>query len=540
MKRLMLVCMMILCLVPLGAWAEEETTPALYPIRENGLWGYMNRAGEVVIEPQWAYVWPFGGETALVSTYSPTDLSDDPPNGNGVIDRDGNYVIAPTENIYVETYQFAYRVWFCNGNDDTSYEGFYDCVSGFYQPPEPEYHDVMLWGDDGSGPIAIRNKDGLTGYVSRTNGEIVIPFVYSGESMDVAFRSGYARPAEEILITDANGITMMHGSKMHLIDTQGNEISFPSNVKPVSSVQNGYLICMVEIEGWEWENDLEMEDDESWIGEEDSDDGWYLGNGTQIALPLYRVNRIAGTREELENPESIWEEDDTCHGYALAMIDGTIISEPDPEIAYMWLPDSDGMVCIVSYDSTCGHMDLNGNIIVEPRYVIDFGGSEIFYDFHHGYAVIEDCGEDFPDSYRWVIIDTAGNEVFSSSKSSNADEDFSLCDQVIANGLCWYHTASGYGLLKIAAHGIDYISGPVYEASLGCGMYDNPVEMEFIEGLHPVRQNGLWGYIDENAQWIIPPQYDKAAGFSDGLALVEKDGQLMYIDHSGAVVWEER
>ena len=25
----------------------------------------------------------------------------------------------------------------------------------------------------------------------------------------------------------------------------------------------------------------------------------------------------------------------------------------------------------------------------------------------------------------------------------------------------------------------------------------------------------------------------------DGLALVEKDGKLMYIDHGGAVVWEE-
>ena len=58
--------------------------------------------------------------------------------------------------------------------------------------------------------------------------------------------------------------------------------------------------------------------------------------------------------------------------------------------------------------------------------------------------------------------------------------------------------------------------------------------------MHPVKQNCLWGYIDERAQWVIPAQYDSAAGFSDCLALVEKDGKLMYIDHSGAVVWEER
>ena len=46
MKRRILVWVMILCLVPLGAWAEEETAPALYPIRENGLLGYMNRRGK--------------------------------------------------------------------------------------------------------------------------------------------------------------------------------------------------------------------------------------------------------------------------------------------------------------------------------------------------------------------------------------------------------------------------------------------------------------------------------------------------------------
>ena len=34
MKRLILVWVMILCLVALGVWAEEETATALYPIRE--------------------------------------------------------------------------------------------------------------------------------------------------------------------------------------------------------------------------------------------------------------------------------------------------------------------------------------------------------------------------------------------------------------------------------------------------------------------------------------------------------------------------
>ena len=57
--------------------------------------------------------------------------------------------------------------------------------------------------------------------------------------------------------------------------------------------------------------------------------------------------------------------------------------------------------------------------------------------------------------------------------------------------------------------------------------------------LYPIRENGLWGYINELAEWVIPPQYDYAESFRDGLALVEQDGKMLYIDHDGTVVWEE-
>ena len=73
MKRLMLVWVLILCLVPLGGWAEEESAPALYPIRENGLWGYMNQAGEVVIEPQWITAEAFSDDGLSWSPMKVTD-----------------------------------------------------------------------------------------------------------------------------------------------------------------------------------------------------------------------------------------------------------------------------------------------------------------------------------------------------------------------------------------------------------------------------------------------------------------------------------
>ena len=63
----------------------------------------------------------------------------------------------------------------------------------------------------------------------------------------------------------------------------------------------------------------------------------------------------------------------------------------------------------------------------------------------------------------------------------------------------------------------------------------------FSEGLHPVGDGmGHWGYMNRQGKIAIAFQYDSAVSFCNGLALVEKDGRLMYIDHSGAVVWEER
>lgn len=57
--------------------------------------------------------------------------------------------------------------------------------------------------------------------------------------------------------------------------------------------------------------------------------------------------------------------------------------------------------------------------------------------------------------------------------------------------------------------------------------------------LYPFLENGLWGYIDSTASWVIAPQYNAADSFADGLALVEKDGKRMYIRHDGSMVWKE-
>lgn len=64
---------------------------------------------------------------------------------------------------------------------------------------------------------------------------------------------------------------------------------------------------------------------------------------------------------------------------------------------------------------------------------------------------------------------------------------------------------------------------------------------EFSEGLAAVSRDGtLWGFIDRNAQFVIPPQFQAAREFSEGVAPVRLDGRWGYVDRSGRVVFGPR
>ncbi len=57
---------------------------------------------------------------------------------------------------------------------------------------------------------------------------------------------------------------------------------------------------------------------------------------------------------------------------------------------------------------------------------------------------------------------------------------------------------------------------------------------DFREGLAAVAsRKGTWGYVDKTGQWIIPPQFDWAGSFSEGLAAVRRGLEYFYIDAAG-------
>lgn len=52
----------------------------------------------------------------------------------------------------------------------------------------------------------------------------------------------------------------------------------------------------------------------------------------------------------------------------------------------------------------------------------------------------------------------------------------------------------------------------------------------FSEGLSAVKENGLWGYIDETGNMVVKPQFQYAHDFSDGFAAVQINGKWGFID----------
>jgi hypothetical protein len=55
-------------------------------------------------------------------------------------------------------------------------------------------------------------------------------------------------------------------------------------------------------------------------------------------------------------------------------------------------------------------------------------------------------------------------------------------------------------------------------------------------GRFPIEQNGKWGYIDNTGRVVIPPSFDSANDFHEGLALVTLGQKTFFINTTGTIV----
>ena len=76
-------------------------------------------------------------------------------------------------------------------------------------------------------------------------------------------------------------------------------------------------------------------------------------------------------------------------------------------------------------------------------------------------------------------------------------------------------------------------------AAVGLWLQKKESNPLFVAGLVPVRtagSNGFWGYLNDEGNFAIEPQYENAKPFSkNGLAAVCLDGHWGYIDQQGNV-----
>ena len=463
MKRPVLVCAIILALcLSVSLAEEEEESTSLYPIRENGLWGYMNRQGEVVIAPQWDDAEKFSRDRAIVAHHDSS--------GNlryGIIDCNGEWLLQPKYSRIKEG-PCCYLVY----SEDALMGpvGWLDKGSGFFQEPKYNY----LWDNRTNCSLILaewreENGEYRDAYLRRDTGEISILLEEQGELYPGAeFSEGYAFVRFEL--DDFSFVE-------YLIDQDGNKVIFPAGIYPDGSVHEGVL-------------------------------------------------RISDGNVQ-------------C---GLAQPDGTVIVPPQ----YEYVEDASEGRVFFEQNARLGVMDLEGNVILSASLDYDpgwdyFGGGEQHF-FHNGYALAKLCDENNVRS--WVILNQDGKTVFMYPNQPEEDRVFAPCAYVMENGLLWYRVVSqnetneftkAYGLISLSSEGWAFLTEPVFD---GIPKPDEG-EMAFHEGLMPVSRNRQYGYINEQAAWVIPPKWDYAWEFGNGLALVEKDGKLAYIDHEGSIVWEE-
>jgi WG containing repeat len=149
---------------------------------------------------------------------------------------------------------------------------------------------------------------------------------------------------------------------------------------------------------------------------------------------------------------------------------------------------------------THGFVNMNNQLMVDPKYedftVLDNG--LIIAQYFGFYGVINDQNE--------VIIDFKYDELLYN-------------EGVFSAKLGFYH----YGLLN-------------EEGEMLKEFKDIPTHFMFNEGLSRIKIEEKWGFVNQEGEIVVEPQYDEAFHFSEGLAAVKKDGKFGFINTNGEVV----
>ena len=217
---------------------------------------------------------------------------------------------------------------------------------------------------------------------------------------------------------------------------------------------------------------------------------------------------------------------------------------------------SEGLALIQrSSDFRLGYMDLEGRVVIPPRFFaaghFSEGLAPARESVSDGYGYIDQQGRQvigpgfdaalpFAESFapvrvggRWGYIGRDG----AFRIQPRFDDAFAFSEgraRVIADGLAGFIDETGSWVVQpVYYRAGDFRGGLAFVSDRSrCGFIgpDGRVAIDlrfddagsFSEGLAPVREGRLWGYIDHSWKTVIPLSFDQAAEFSDGLARVAR------------------
>ena len=191
--------------------------------------------------------------------------------------------------------------------------------------------------------------------------------------------------------------------------------------------------------------------------------------------------------------------DDKITKYSFTIEDSTGYANLFPITAIG--PFSEGLATYTRGNRYSGYLDTEGTEVLPCRFVS--AGS-----FDQGLAYTRLA--DVEDGTHYGFIDKTGEIIFS----------------VKSTGITSF-TEDGVAYTLNPPQAIDKTGNPISDLKGGY----------FVEGLAPVEDNGLWGFIDLNGTIIIPCEYDDVTYFNDGLAMVKQNEMWHCIDKTGNIVF---
>ncbi|HEY6328839.1 MAG TPA: WG repeat-containing protein [Blastocatellia bacterium] len=177
---------------------------------------------------------------------------------------------------------------------------------------------------------------------------------------------------------------------------------------------------------------------------------------------------------------------------------------------------SDGLAP-VELHGRWGYIDKLGNVVIDFQFADAQPFSEGLARASTGTKARRD------DWYKYGYIDRSGKFVIRERYSRAAD--FQDGRALVS------HDGRIFGVIDKT--GKTFVPERILELGL------NQVSNNFSEGLARVPSNGenaRFGYMDVSGKIVIKPRFEDAGRFSEGLAPVQINGKLAFIDHTGKVV----